>query len=219
MKIFLDFDDVTFNAKKFKRDLISVFLKNGVSREEFDSSYYFITRKVVGRKDHYDPKKQILVLRRRDVINQKKLKKDLDKFMEDLSRYVFKDFYDLVKLFRKADLYLITFGHPKFQAKKINKSGIKKYFKKVIISRKDKVDDIIKIVKEEKFLDSEEVVFVEDYPEQVVEAKKRSKRIRCFHMCRPEGRYSNLACEYKDFEVTNLRETLKIIKKLAAENS
>jgi FMN phosphatase YigB (HAD superfamily) len=219
MKIFLDFDDVIFNAKKFKLDLIGVFLKNGISREEFDSSYYFITRKVIGRKDYYDPKKQILVLRRKESINQKKLKKDLDNFMEDLSCYVFKDFYAFLKLFRKSDLYLITFGHPKFQAKKINRSGIKKYFKKVIISRKDKVDDIMRIMKEDKFPDSEEVVFVEDYPEQVEEAKKRSKRIRCFHMCRPEGRYSNLACAYKDFEVKNLGETLKIVKKIAVENS
>jgi FMN phosphatase YigB (HAD superfamily) len=174
---------------------------------------------VIGRKDYYDPKNQALVLRRRGSINQKKLKEDLDKFMKDLSAYVFKDFYDFRKLFRKSDLYLITFGHPKFQAKKINSSGIGRYFKKVIISKKDKVDDIMRIMKEDKFSDSEEVVFIEDYPEQVEEAKKRSKRLKCFHMCRPEGRYSNLACRHMDFEVNNLKETLNILKKMTAENS
>jgi len=214
MKIFLDFDDVTFNAKRFKRDLIGVFAKNGITRSEFDNSYYFLSRKAANKRDYYDPKKQVTVLRRRNQINRKKLGRDIEIFMKNLSKYVFKDFYEFPKFFKKTDLYLITFGHQKFQAKKIEGSGIKKFFKKVIISKKDKIDDILGIIKKEKFSDSEKMFFIEDYPEQVEEAKKRSKRLHCFHMFRPEGRYSDLACASKDFGVKNLKEVLKIIKKL-----
>lgn len=219
MKIFLDFDDVIFNAKKFKKDLVKIFLQNGISRSEFENSYYTFAKRAQEWGQYYDPKDQVKVLRRRDSINNKKLQKDIDDFMKDLSGYVFKDCYDFLRLFSRKDLYLITYGHVKFQKKKIKGSKIGRHFNKIIVSEGNKIDDIMRIIKEDEFSRDEDIVYIEDRPEQVEQAKKRTKRVRALHMCRPEGRYSDLACEYKDFEVKNFRETLKIIKKLAAENS
>lgn len=212
MKIFLDFDDVAFNAKKFKRDLIKIFIKNGISRSEFENSYYTFAKRAQEWGQYYDPKDQIKVLRRRDSIDNKKLQRDINYLMKDLSEYVFKDCYNFLKLFPRQDLYLITYGHVKFQKRKIDGSGIKKFFKRVIVSEGNKIDDIMRVIKEEKLPGDEEVVYIEDRPEQIERAKKQSKRVRAFHMCRPEGRYSDLVCENKDYEVGNLKEAMAIIE-------
>lgn len=219
MKIFLDFDDVVFNAKKFKKDLVKVFLQNGISRSEFENSYYTFAKRAQEWGQYYDPKDQVKVLRRRDSIDSKQLENDIERMMQDLSGYVFEDCYEFLKLFPKKDLYLITYGHVKFQKKKIKGSKIGRFFDKIIVSEGNKIDDIMRIIKEKRIPSYEVVVYVEDRPEQIERARKRTRRVRTFHMCRPEGRYSNLACQYKDFEVKNLRETLRIVKKLAAKNS
>jgi FMN phosphatase YigB (HAD superfamily) len=214
MKIFIDFDDVMFNAKRFKNDLIKVFRKNGINRSEFENSYYAFAKKDQVRKIYYGPRKQINVLRRRGEIDRKKFTRDIDKFMEDLRGYVFPDCFGFISAFKKKDLYLITYGHEKFQLEKIKGARIKKFFKKVIISEKNKIDEILQTAKKEKFLLDENIVFIEDRPEQIEEAEKRKKSIKTFHMCRPEGRYSNLACKREDYEVKNLKEALNIVKKL-----
>ena len=41
MKVFIDFDDVLFNTRDFKRDLINIFIKNGVSRKQFTEEGYW----------------------------------------------------------------------------------------------------------------------------------------------------------------------------------
>ena len=219
MKIFLDFDDVVFNAKKFKEDLIKIFLKNGISRSEFENSYYTFAKRAQEWGQYYDPKDQVKVLKRRDSINNKKLQKDIQRMMQDLSGYVFKDCHAFLKLFRKEDLYLITYGHIKFQKKKIKGSKIGRFFNGIIVSKGNKIDDIMRVIKKDEFPRDEEIIYIEDRPEQVEQAKKKTKRVIALHMCRPEGRYSNLACEYKDFEVKSLRETVKIVKKLDAKRN
>lgn len=212
MKIFVDFDDVIFYTKKFKKDLIRVFLKNGVTRQEFENSYYTFQKKAQALGEYYDPKKQIQVLRKRNQINQEELSKDLDDFLKDLGKYVFSDVFDFLSFFPKKELYLITYGHEKFQMKKIKGTGISKYFRKVIISKNNKLNIILETAKDHKFSSGEKVVLIDDRPEQLERAEKRKKSIITFHMCRPQGRYSDLICADKDYEVKNFKEVLKIIK-------
>jgi len=212
MKIFIDFDDVIFHAKKFRRDLIGVFRKHGITNQEYENSYYSFKINSKRPGDYYDPKKQIKLLKKRFSIDNAALTKDIDIFLSDLSKYIFPDVYDFLQLFSKNDLFLITYGHPSFQRKKIRNSGIKKYFNKVIVCTGKKINTINEICDEYGISQlTEDVLLIDDHPEQIEMAEKE-KMIRTFHMCRREGRYSDLLCIDKDWEVKNLNEVLKIIK-------
>lgn len=213
MKIFIDFDDVVFNARDFKEGLIKVFLKNGVSRHEFENSYYTFQKRAQEWGEDYNPKKQIEVLRKRNRINRAKLNRDLDKFMENLGQYVFSDTLDFLRQFSKKDRYLITYGHIKFQMKKIFNSGITNYFDKdkIIFTKGDKIDKIMEISQKHKFPAREKVILIDDRPEQLERTEREKKSIITFRMCRPEGRYSDLICMEKDYEVKSLKEAGKII--------
>ena len=213
MKVFIDFDDVIFNAKRFKEDLIRVFLKNGITRSEFENSYYTFQKRAQEWGQHYDPKKQILVLRKKNKIDSKKLNKDLDVFMSNLKGYVFSDAYDFMKVFSKKDLFLITYGHVKFQMKKIESSGVEKYFEKVLVTKNNKIDEIMKMCRKCKFPSEEKIILIDDRPEQLEKAEKEKKSILTFRLCRPEGRYSDLICADKDYEAKNLKEVEKILEK------
>lgn len=212
MKIFIDFDDVIFNMKRFKRDLIAVFRQNGINRQEFDNSYYTFSKRAQAEGKNYDPKKQIKVLKKRFDIDKKKLEKDLDHFLADLSGYVFPDVKKFLSLFPKKDLFLITYGHVVFQKKKIKNSGMSGYFRKILISKDNKIDIIVETCRRNGFLaDEEDIIMIDDRPEQLERAEEAEKRIKTFRLCRPEGRYSDLICMDKDWEVKNLKEVAKII--------
>jgi len=214
MKIFIDFDDVLFNAKKFKKDLIGVFKKNGITRQEFDNSYYTFQKVAQVEGKYYDPKKQVKVLKKRFEIDTKKLEKDLDKFLKDLKKYVFPDVFDFLSNFSKKDLFLITYGHVRFQKKKIRNSGTNKFFKKILISKDNKINIVLETCKKYGFSpEKESIIIIDDRPEQIEKTEKIRKKIITFRMCRPEGRYSDLLCIDKDWEVKNLKEVSKIIKK------
>ncbi|MFZ2193748.1 MAG: hypothetical protein WAV31_05890, partial [Candidatus Moraniibacteriota bacterium] len=80
MKLFIDFDDVLFNAKKFKTDLINIFIKNGVSKLEFENSYYSFRKKDQALGKYYDLKKQISALKKIKRLNHEKLANELADF-------------------------------------------------------------------------------------------------------------------------------------------
>jgi hypothetical protein len=213
MKIFIDFDDVIFNAKKFKEDLIRVFMKYGVTRHDFENSYYTYPKIAQEEGKYYYPKDQIRVLKKRNTIDGKKLGEDIDKMMKDLRPYVFPDVYDFISNFSKKDLFLLTYGHEKFQLAKIRGAQVRPYFRKTMISKDNKINIIRQTMKEYNFSPQELVVFIDDRPEQLERTEKVKKSIVTFRMCRPEGRYSNLICVDKDWEVKNFKEIAKIIKR------
>lgn len=214
MKIFIDFDDVIFNAKKFKKDLVAVFQKNGITRQEFENSYYTFQKKAQAEGKHFDPRLQAKVLKKRFEIDTKKLEKDLDRFLKNLKKYVFPDVSEFLSNFSKKDLFLITYGHARFQKKKIRNSEMGKFFRRTLISKDNKINIVMEACRKYDFSPMrEDIIIIDDRPEQIEKTEKAQKKIRTFRMCRPEGRYSDLICLDKDWEVKNLKEILKVIKK------
>lgn len=212
MKIFIDFDDVIFNAKRFKEDLIHVFQRNGITRSEFENSYYTYSKKAQEEGKYYNPKQQIRVLKRRFQIDQYKLERDLDKFFSDLRSYVFPDVYLFLEAFPKKDCFLLTYGHIRFQKIKINGCGVRKYFRRLLISKDNKINIIREISEKYHFPSEESIILIDDRPEQLERTEETKKSVVTFHMCRSQGRYSNLICLDRDYEVKNLKEALNIIK-------
>lgn len=214
MKIFVDFDDVIFNARKFKEDLIHIFLKHGITRRDFENSYYTYSKRAQEFGKYYNPKDQINVLKKKNSIDHKKLNKDIDNFMKDLRVYVFDDFYEFVSAFSKKDLFIITYGHKKFQLAKIRGAKVGRYFREILISKDNKINIVSSVIKKYKFSPGkEDIILIDDRPEQIERTEKKGRKIRTFRMCRPEGRYSDLICLDKDWEVKNLKEAGMIIKK------
>ena len=137
MKIFIDFDDVLFNTRDVKKDLISIFIDNGVSEQQFIEESYWDGR--------YNLKEQIISLEQKYKIDGQKLRKELKYFFEDLSKYVFDDVLPFLQKIKKENLFVISYGDKKIQTEKIQQAGIAGYFQEIVITH-DKVEAINKIL-------------------------------------------------------------------------
>ncbi|MFA5926347.1 MAG: hypothetical protein WC831_05505 [Parcubacteria group bacterium] len=209
LKIFIDFDDAIFYTKAFKEGLIGVFEKNGVSEEDFSRTYRELSKKNKSGIAKRDPYNQIRFLEKELGIDGKKTKSDLDRFLKNSRKYIFKDINPFLKNFSKNNLHIITFGHAKFQAKKIDGCNLKRYFKRIVVTDKIKSEVI------SRFSSNGDVfVFIDDRIEQIDAVKKKFKKCITFFIKRKEGRYKDKKTKYVDYEVKNFKEIEKILKSL-----
>jgi hypothetical protein len=151
MKIFIDFDDVIFNTKKFSSDLFGIFGRHGITRDEFENSYYTFSKKSQSQGRHYDPDVQIQVLKKKNGVDTKSLKSDVDRFLKNLSRYVFSDVECFLKNFPKKDLFILSYGQAKFQKIKINGAGIENLVGRIFITKRKKADVILGLARKYAF--------------------------------------------------------------------
>lgn len=201
MKIFIDFDDVLFNTKKFITEYLKIFKRYGVSEEIFRKYYYDGKKTKFKRYDLNGHIKRISQNLNVDIDN---LKKDLNKFLSDTRKFVFSDVEKTLKSLGKHDLYILSCGDRQIQSAKIKNSGIVDYFKKVMISQKNKFSAL----KEKKpfyFLD-DRVLHLED-------VKKQYPFAITILIKRKNGRYNDKKNKYCDFEIKNLIDIKKIICK------
>ena len=205
MKIFIDFDDSLFNTKKFRDQLINIFLKNGVSRKDFLKTYYDYPRKTSHGLKKYDPIKQIDFLAKKRGFDGKKLKHDLDRLVLNSSEFVFDDTRIFLNNFEKNNLILISFAKTKFQCDKIKYSGLTDYFSKVIVSDKMKAEEVAKVTKNKKTL----IFFIDDRADQIGPVKDIFPDSVTFLLKRKEGRYNSKKTKLVDFEIKNLKEAKK----------
>ena len=218
MLIFIDFDDVLFNTKLFKKELIDVFLKNGITKKDFFDSYYDYPLKTKKGLQKYDPWNQIKILKEKKKFNEEKLKKDLAKLLGNLKRFIFPDSRNFLKKFKKKELVLISYGETKFQEIKINSSNISSYFAKIIIGDKDKAELIKKFLIRQPAEKEEDIFLLEDFPLHINAVKQKLPRVEVIRLKRKEGRYSKLLSVKADFEAKDLKEAGKIIQKLNIKN-
>lgn len=213
MKIFIDFDDVIFNTKKFKQDLAGIFSAHGISGEEYENSYYD-PNDDQPIKIH-DMEDQIQRLKMSHSFDEKSLRKSLDDFMQDSSSYVFEDVVPFVGLHENDKLSVLSFGNKVFQEKKVKSSKIQNYIPDIVITNKTKAEALADIFKENNNLLKEKMLFLDDRTEQISEVKKMFPDVATILIKRPEGRYQDMKKdEYCDFEAHNLQEAQEIIEKI-----
>lgn len=213
MKIFIDFDDVILNTKKFKKDLFGVFSAYGISREEYENSYY--------DPNDQNPVKmhsigdQIRRLQKNNFFDEKALREDLENFFtKNTSCCVFADVFDFAASHKNDEMCVLTFGNKVFQEKKIINSKIREHFANIIITDKSKAAALKEELRKKKFLPGEKIFFIDDRTEQLENVKREFPDIITIFIKRPEGRFQEMVKnDYCDFEVHNLRETEEIIKK------
>jgi FMN phosphatase YigB (HAD superfamily) len=212
MKIFIDFDDSLFNTKKFHDRLIKIFLENGISKKDFFDTYYDYPQKTAYGLKKYDPEKQINTLGKKNNINEKRLRKDLKKFISNTREFVFPDVNAFLKDNKKTDLYVVSYAYTDFQFRKIINSGIYTQFRRVSVSDKNK-----NIVLKQFVGKKDAFIFIDDRIENINLAKKYFPNCATFLLKRKEGRYYDKKTKAVDFEIKNLKEAQKIILKLGHE--
>lgn len=174
MKIFIDFDDVLFNTKKFKEDLQNLFFQHGISREVFDFYYHNHAQKKILKT--YDPWGHLELISKGEGIDVENIKKDLGDFMTDTNPYLFDDSVDFLKKFEKVYVCIVSYGESKFQGMKIGECRVGKYCEEIQITEELKSQVMTKLLKNRK--EGEDVYFLEDRIEQLEDVKKNLHLLR-----------------------------------------
>ena len=211
MKIFVDFDDVMFDTKRFYLDFQKVFIRNGISRSVVERTNRESRQKnSLNTSSVYSPWRQLELMglpsdKSRDI------KKELTESLVDLQKYVFKDVGRLIVNFHKSSLVILSYGDIKFQGQKIKGSGLTKYFGKIIISKKSKA---VVIGKYHAKNGKESIYFLDDRIEHLEEMKKSDPAVTTMLVRRREGRYKDERSDAGDYAIKNLNQAVKIINKI-----
>jgi len=210
MKIIFDFDHTLFSVKKLYFALEEAFFKLGVEEKLFQETF----EKSKIKKRSYDPDKQIqLIVKVKPGIKKSDFKREYKKTLKRATQFLYSDTIWFLKRWRKkAKLILLSYGEEKFQRDKIKTSKIEKYFqKRVKITRDiDKVEPFKKL-----FQKKEKLIFIEDNPMALSEAKKIFPNVITIRINRGEGKYSKEPNNPQiDFSIKNLKELEKILNSL-----
>lgn len=213
MRIFIDFDDVIFNTKKFREDLTVIFALYGISEEEYYNSYFDPNDKRPVKS--HDIEDQIERLKKIHSFDEKALRESVDNFMQDTSKYIFADVMIFADLHKNNRLSILSFGNKIFQEKKIRSSKIQKYIPNIIITDKTKSEALADVLKKQDILQKEKAFFLDDRVEQICDMKKKFPDLITILVKRPEGRYQEMQkCRGCDYETHNLQEAQKIIESI-----
>lgn len=212
MKIFIDFDDVIFNTKKFSLYLRNFYNDNGISQELIQKHYY--DPNDGNQVKLFDPEGLFSRLEKHEKIETKNLRENFSQQMKNLSAFVFEDVVDFLNFSGKENVFLVSFGLPVFQNEKIIATGIDKLVNGCVVTKGLKSDAIKNVIEKMKIDPKERIIFIDDRVQQINEVKNVLHNAETFFLCRKEGRYCDQKNEYCDYEVRNLKEAQEIILKL-----
>ncbi len=206
MKLFIDFDGVLFDSEKFRRDLISQVEKSGFSKQEVYDAY-----NAECLDGNYLPADHLARLEKIHQFNLRLAETRIESLVTNAKKYLFFGVEESLKTISKLPDYqleMISLGHPKFQPRKIIKSGIKNFFKKLHFTAVPKVEYLQSIVKA-----SEKFIIVDDRGDALEEIAKKFPKAIAIEMRRkkevhdPAERPSN----FRGLTITNLEQLIKIL--------
>lgn len=199
MKLIFDFDGIIFNTRLFKRQLMKCFSEAGVLKKDFEESYqYFKNQKIP-----YSAIKYLKFLKKKYRSND--ILRLVEKLLKNLRPYVFKDAEEFLKSFSKNNLYLLSYGDLKFQKQKIKGAKISHYFRRIIITNKNKAEIVKQIIKKDKFGKLEKIIFIDDQPGNIEEVSS-IRNITTIQLIRPPSKSILKFSKKADFKVRNFRE-------------
>jgi len=135
MILLFDFDRTLIDSGRFVKDLCNIF---DITSDEYVSQVNFFFKK---EGKHYSPEAHIKILKKIGHIKTlKNASASYQKIVGRMDDYLFPETKKTLNELKKQGhrLILITLGTPSSQKKKIDNSGIKKYFEKIIYETKDK---------------------------------------------------------------------------------
>jgi FMN phosphatase YigB (HAD superfamily) len=215
MKLIFDFDHTLFSAKKLYSAFKEAFLKLGVEENLFQETF----EESKGRGRDYKPEKQFkLIHKTRPEIKIGKLKEAFEKILKAAPKFLYNDVLGFLKKWSKeADFILLSYGEEKFQRKKIEASKVRRYFRKILITRDiEKSKPFRKVfTRSPRGRVPEKIIFVEDNPQALSKTKTSFPQIVTVRINRGEGKYCQKPNNHQiDFSIKNLKELDKILKSL-----
>lgn len=204
MTILLDFDDVIFDSRKLGDALIKIFKTN---QKEYGRAYQELFR-IKSKLVPYDPIKHYREIKNPSREDIKKVRADVDACLENTKQFVFKDVRKFLEKNKSLDLYLVTFGLKNFQAGKINGSGIRKFFKKIIILKTWK-SEAVKIIFGKRSIKNETIYFFDDKIRFLEEMKKKYPSVKTI-LVKRKKKSDQVKNKYCDFEIKNFSEVNSI---------
>ena len=218
MKIILDFDDTIFNTHRLAQESVKVFKKLNFTEKEFWDAY----QKCKEEKGDFDLNlivdlvfdfNKLNYLSAEDHLNnKKKIKKEMSILFGRAKDFVYSDFFSFVNNFNKKDLILLSFGTTDFQGMKIKNLGISPYFQEVIITQKDKTEDLKNNILKKN--EDEKIFFVDDKADQVDKIKEKLPQIITMKIERSQGGHLNTKSKLTDYVIKDLNEAKNIINNL-----
>jgi len=207
MKIILDFDDTIFNTHRLMREFLKIVKKFDFTEEEFFGAYQEC-KKIVG---DFDPKTIIRLLDEIKSFDRIRAEQEVNLMLGDLEDFIYPDFFDFAESFYKKDLILLSFGTTGTQRIKIDNSKITEFFGSIIITSRDKVEDVKPIFEKYK---KEKIFFIDDKTVQVDNIKNKLPEIVTMKIKRPQGIDITTDSKLADYTIKNLDEAKSIINKL-----
>lgn len=134
VEVYVDFDHTVFDTDLFFwGDLRSFLNQRGISDHLLEETYFQVQANCYTLRKHLEA-----MLRKQDRIDD--IMADFDQEFSDLSKYLFPDalaFLDQVRCDKNIVLKLLSFGSPNWQRLKVERSGIEKYFKRMIFTDRE----------------------------------------------------------------------------------
>ncbi|MBQ2873018.1 MAG: HAD hydrolase-like protein [Bacilli bacterium] len=189
MKIYIDFDGTLFDSTIQYQRLINILKKYNISEDYI---------KTLMKEDFYKKEKSYDILATK-IIEEKKINSHIQKEINSIytKDLVYPDVIPfLEKYSKKYDLILLTLGNIQHQEKKIKSSELKKYFKDIIITDKDK---------SKLNIDYTKGIFIDNNPKEL-EKFYNSKAAHLIRIKRNIDKYSKIPLnienipEFKNFE-------------------
>lgn len=211
-KIFIDFDDVLFNTKSFSSRLKSFFESHGVVEDYFEKYYYDPAD--TGEVKLFNPWAMLDRIEKGEKIDVDGIRNGLGEFMADTSEFVFEDVDEFLSMAGVDNIYIVSFGIPQFQQKKIFGCGLGGMVKKIVITDKMKDSAIRELIESGDVDAGETMFFIDDRVDQIRSVKQNFPAIRTIFLHRAEGRYCDQKQECCDYEAHDLNEVEEIIKSI-----
>jgi len=214
MKLFFDFDDFFFDTENdYARDVFGLLRSaTGATKQEVDEAAAAFSVASFGEGLPYTVERHVDSLAERHTFDTKKVKDIMNTFYSDVSRYLFPGTEEFLSRFKKEYLYLLTFGGETYQRMKIEKSGIGKYFREIIVAKGNKLDEIEVVRKRDGIPSDEEIIFSDNRCEYFTGAKERG--IIGIHLKRPGDKYSLNPCGECEYRVSDFEELSRLIERI-----
>lgn len=132
ISVFVDFDHTLFNTDEFFHvDIRNIVCNFGIDEKCWDQTYEISVKSGYALDKHIDLACQHMGC----IIAPDKIKIVVADFLKDLRRYLFADVIPFFEAQRdEADFYLLSFGNPEWQRRKVDGCGIGKYFKDLLFT-------------------------------------------------------------------------------------
>ena len=175
--VVLDFDRTLFDTDTFKLDLAKSVKKFGVSDELFFKLYKKSITENADGVHSYNLQKHVGLMGDKVAnLSPIKVRRGLLKIIANSRKYLYPETIKFLQQLRKEKFYLIllTHGHQAFQQKKVNGTGIVKYFNKLVI-----LDGEVKAPRFKQYLSKfSKVWFISDHIGELVTIKATCPKVK-----------------------------------------